>query len=99
MSQVSPDDFKDAVYDILVELGGASESARSSFRTHWPECREWRFMGHLGFGGKIWATRSWAESLSRRPIYVNYYPEDRTDERDQIQIWINERLDNLRIPI
>ena len=45
------------VYDILVNIGGASEYMRDSFVYHHSDytngnCTEWRFMGKLGYGGK-----------------------------------------------
>lgn len=45
------------VYDVLVQFAGASkhEHCRSYFISCWSDdWYEWRFMGDLGFGGKIW---------------------------------------------
>lgn len=75
-----------ASFDILVEHGGAIEPQRDSFIhyvTHGG--REYRFQGHLGFGGKF------------RPstMSVDYYREDETPERDEIQATINRKLEEL----
>jgi hypothetical protein len=46
----------DAAYDVLVNVCGAREEERVGFVWHHakaePPCREWRFCGSLGFGGK-----------------------------------------------
>lgn len=61
-----------AVYDILVEKAGASESDRGDFVYHQTDNfhYEYRFMGELGFGGKFrrqgYAGDRW---------YVDCYPE------------------------
>ena len=77
------------VYDILVEMGGASESMRSSFiQNHLDEqfpCYEWRFMGKLGYGGKY---RS-------RKNAVDCYSEDETPERMKLIEQINEVLQKI----
>lgn len=74
------------VYDILVEHCAASDSLdeRRAFAVQWPDCVEYRFMGELGFGGKVW----W----SRGKCYVTTYPEARTDERDAMVAAANEAL-------
>ena len=50
-----------AVYDLLVKVGGAYEGDRSSFVYHHSKelvgitsSSEWRFQGSLGFGGKFY---------------------------------------------
>jgi len=83
MLTITPSDLgPDDVYDVLVREAGAhdTESARISFRTWWRFIEtpaEYRFMGKLGFGGKLW----WNPSrLSiRAPLYVNCYPKDADD--------------------
>lgn len=80
------EDFANKVYDILIEFGGATESYRSSFihahcKDEYP-CQEWRFQGHLGFGGKYRSERN----------KVDYYAEDQTDERDAIKNTVNTKL-------
>jgi len=56
-------------------------------RASWPF--EWRFQGALGFGGKF-------RHQDGNGFYVNYYPEDRTSERDarceRMQAWLDERF-------
>lgn len=83
-----------AVYDVLVSLGGADEHMRDSFvSSHIVEndflhncCLEWRFCGWLGFGGKYW---------SRRNI-VDCYREDETPERLKLIDSINKELAKIR---
>ena len=66
------------IYDLLVSIGGASESMRESFIYHHCEsksgCGEWRFQGKLGFGGKYYS----------RMNKVDCYTEDRTQEVENI---------------
>ena len=77
------------VYDLLVSIGGASESERNSFIYHHIEakggCSEWRFGGKLGFGGKY---RSGTNS-------VDCYKEDETQDRIKIIENLNLELHNL----
>lgn len=70
-------DKKEQIWFILVEECGASEEPNPGFFVHFPKCREYRFCGSLGFGGKVWASRS----PGFQPIYVTCYPEDETPER------------------
>lgn len=73
------------VYDVLVSIGGATESYRDSFiHHHTPpnSCDEWRFGGKLGFGGKY---RS-------RYNTVDCYSEDETTERKNLIKKLNEAL-------
>lgn len=87
-----------AVYDILVEECGASESQRPEFVHHQVTSRvdEWRFMGALGFGGKFWRNHgrlpggTWGEVW-----YVTCYPEDSTPEREAMIRTANWRLTGL----
>ena len=84
-------EFLGKIYDILVKHAGAYEEERESFvfsinRT--PRIREWRFIGALGMGGKIWFN-------SEEAPFVNCYAEDISNE---IMIMIketNKRLYNL----
>ena len=89
-------DFYEKAYAILVELGGAPPSMREAFVSYFtaPEHSdpfgnplEWRFMGHLGGGGKFWRTH--------RGHDVNCYEESRTPERDQLISTINAKLRDL----
>lgn len=84
----------DAIYDILVEECGAPDghdalSIRSQFFFHFPACGEFRFMGSLGFGGKVWAPSG------RRPPRVSCYREDATPGRLAAIDRANERLEAL----
>jgi hypothetical protein len=49
--------------------------------------REFRFGGKLGFGGKLFS--------NSRNVWVDYYPEDRTPERDAIVERVNARIKEL----
>jgi len=49
---------------------------------HKDRCREWRFSGNLGFGGKY-------RSQTNK---VDYYPEDTSPEREQIIMTTNQLL-------
>lgn len=75
-----------AVFDILVADCGAIEDERSSFVYHITHgCREYRCCHALGFGGKFYP----------QTMSVDYYPEDTTAERDQIQAMVNKKLKEL----
>lgn len=77
------------IYDLLVSIGGASESERFDFIYHHTEseygCSEWRFCGHLGFGGKYWCKYN----------SVSCYREDETSERTKIMNFLNEELSKI----
>ena len=77
------------VYDILVNLGGADENMRGSFIQYHTEGHdhEWRFSGHLGFGGKYRLERN----------KVDCYREDETQERLTLIEEINEKLSKINI--
>lgn len=77
------------VWTILVEECGADPSASAAldFYRHWPECREYRFAGALGFGGKVW------DNAGR--VYVSFYFEDYTPERQAAKEVANIRLAHL----
>lgn len=80
--------FLNKVYDLLVEVGGASIHDKSYFITaHMrnPPCDEYRFQGKLGFGGKY-------RSKTNR---VDCYPEDETKERREIMSLLNGELAKL----
>jgi hypothetical protein len=66
------------IYDILVQYAGAPEIHKQNFIHNQISefVSEWRFCGHLGFGGKF--RRSGDE------IYVDCYPEDEDDRRKEI---------------
>lgn len=82
------------VYRILIEECGAydSESEHSNFTYQMAKNNvvEYRFQGKLGFGGKLW-NNDRADGRCR--IYVNYYKEDETEERNKIEKKTNERLE------
>lgn len=75
-----------SVFDILVRDCGAAEEDRGNFL--WcmnGGCEEYRCCPRLGFGGKF------------RPatMSVDYYPEDKTAERDSIARTVNQKLSRL----
>lgn len=75
----------DGIYDILVDYCGAREDDREAFRINMADgCREYRFMGALGFGGKLYVERS--------GYRVGYYPEDQTPENDMVVQMANDLL-------
>ncbi len=82
----------DAVYDVLVEHCGASESNRTNFTFFIApmEVAEYRFVGALGFGGKF--RRSGREDR----WYVDCCEEDLTDERQRMIDAANKVLAVLR---
>ena len=81
MADPITDEQKNAIYDVLVRALGAlgDDYHRENFMSHWPACKEFRFQGILGFGGKIHWRPSWG-----RPhyAYVSYYPENRQESLD-----------------
>lgn len=74
------------IYDILVAEAGASESERVDFVWHHcvdkDGCREWRFRGKLGFGGKYRST--WNG--------VTYYHETETPEMVAVKTKVDSLL-------
>lgn len=84
---------EDALRIISQECGSRllsdEHEAESFIRafTRDPVCREWRFQGALGFGGKIYY-----DGYSQRRLRVGYYPENQTRERDAMVEKANARL-------
>ncbi len=72
------------IYDLLVTIGGASESDRDDFVYYHTETKtgQWRFCGYLGFGGKYLSNDN----------RVSYYKEDGTPEIIEIANKLNEEL-------
>lgn len=64
------------VNDFMHRVGEALQSG---------EHLEYRFQGHLGFGGKLWLNKGKAP-------YVTCYPEDETAGRKQLIALANEDL-------
>lgn len=89
---VSADTWHNRLWTILVEEAGAHDTItdRYSFAVHFPQCREFRFSGKLGFGGKVWMNANHDSAP-----YVNCYPEDMTPERREIIDRTNARLAEL----
>lgn len=79
----------DEVYDILVDIAGAPEGQREAFTflivSEGRRLEEWRFQGHLGFGGKFW----------QNTMTVNCYREDETPERLNVIYATNYHLTQL----
>lgn len=70
------------VYDVLVDHCGASADSRGMFldSVRFHGLSEYRFMGDLGFGGKVW----FAEHPPRGAghFWVSAYKENLTPERE-----------------
>jgi hypothetical protein len=79
----------DAVWDVLVEMAGAREEERAQFVHHAettkPGDLEYRFMGKLGFGGKVW-------SLYNGGWRIDCYLEDSTPARRKIIEAVNAKI-------
>lgn len=77
-----------SLYDILTTECGAPKRFRENFvwiMTNNPECREYRFQGDLGFGGKLYRE-------TRGRFRVDCYLKDRTEARDEMMRKANERI-------
>lgn len=78
------------VYTVLVDLGSAAEHMRDSFvfahinKEH--PCREWRFSGNLGYGGKYRSSTN----------TVDCYQEDVTPLHTELIQKLNQALANLK---
>lgn len=75
------------VYDILQTKLNASTHEKLSFGSsmYSTVVSEWRFGGVLGFGGKL------INNDDR--LYVDYYQEDYTPERDALVNSVNQTLE------
>jgi len=77
------------LWDILIVYGDASAHDRLQFVTYLKEHQarhpfEFRFCGHFGFGGKL--------RIVEGKFKADYYPEDRTSDRDAWLKVLNEKL-------
>lgn len=73
------------IHATLVRLAYARASDLESFvMAHVEGCREYRFQGVLGFGGKFWNDGG--------PWRVDCYPEDETRERLEAIAGTNQAL-------
>jgi hypothetical protein len=85
--------LRDAIYDVLVRECGAhdSETDRLQWAVFWKNGppNEYRFIGKLGFGGKVWISRS-------EPPHVSCYREDETPERLAMIATANAALTELQ---
>lgn len=89
------------VWAILEEECGAGNTSAgfgaAGFARWWrvrEAAREFRFIGALGYGGKVW----WdpvAALTGRTPLWVNCYREDETPERAAAIARANARLAEL----
>lgn len=77
------------IYNLLITIGKAQENERYDFiHAHCVDkdgCKEWRFQGIFGFGGKYWSDRN----------EVTYYPEDETEYIKLSAYLLNEALSNI----
>ena len=75
------------VYEILIKDCGANQEQRLNFLAYMTNSDlplEWRFIGKLGFGGKLYK--------QGKKMYVSCYPEDLNPERQEIINSVNEKL-------
>ena len=82
-------EWLNAVFDLLVEIGGTHASLRDEFlqllgNAERP-CDEFRFQGVFGFGGKY----------RRKTNSVDFFPEDSTPARVATQARLNKKLAKL----
>jgi hypothetical protein len=83
-----------AILQVLVEECGwrPSDSDREMFTYHYDTADhqplEYRFIGALGFGGKLW--------MQGEHLYVSCYQEDETPERLTMIERANKRLAELK---
>lgn len=95
------------MWRILVEMGGAHPSHEVEFMHYLTKevgmfAHEFRFQGHLGFGGKFHNGTNYRFSDKGEPYwYVSCYLEDETPERKKLieqmdhalaQVWLMERV-------
>lgn len=83
-------DHREAIWKVLVEDCGVKrtdKALREQFDLHYPGCIEFRFVGSLGTGGKVW----W----NGRRATVSCYEEDATPERRAAMRRANDRLHRL----
>ncbi|MFA5152820.1 MAG: hypothetical protein WC554_09695 [Clostridia bacterium] len=82
------------VYDVLEEIGASSVMRDAFIHTQTTEeCREWRFMGALGFGGKFWNEYSYINN--KYEWRVSCYLEDENPKREKIIKETNKKLKEL----
>ena len=82
-------EFYDRVYTILIEYGSSRTMREPFILYHIDESidyHEWRFSGMFGFGGKY----------RKQYNAIDYYSEDRTDDRDKLMNEVNEKLKQLK---
>lgn len=77
------------VWDVIVEKAGARESDREDgvryLTTASDFAHEFRFIGLLGFGGKV-------RFSDEHGAWIDCYREDRDEVKDAILSHVNERL-------
>lgn len=79
------------VYDVLIEHCGALPRERDDCCSAMnSRCREYRFQGSLGMGGKLYNAHG--------KMYVSCYSEDRTPARDAAIAAANAKLAAMAIP-
>lgn len=88
-----------AIYDLLVWCGGASQRARQDFIYHHTNeehpATEWRFQGLFGFGGKFYS----GESTRECPWRVGYHPEDARGDREPLYEGLRRAINMLLVHI
>lgn len=82
-------DIANSIIDILVEHCGVNANRRKTIIDDlmWGNLTEYRFQGNLGFGGKL--------NYNNSKIYVSYYPEDKTPEKELMVEIANNKLSEI----
>lgn len=82
-------DIANSIVDILIEHCGVAANRRNSIveELMWQQLTEYRFQGELGFGGKL--------KHKHNKLYVDYYPEDKTTQREQMVQAANTKLEKI----
>ena len=88
MTEEMTTEQKRAIWDVLEQHCAAPPSMWPQFEYHFPQCREFRFQGSLGFGGKVWKRYG-------AGVFVNCYAEDETPERRAVVEAANQALSEI----
>lgn len=98
MASTCPREFYEACYDLLVAEGHLrfDAHAKAYFVDYFmgpeaavPNPKEYRFQGHLGYGGKFWKTA--------RGHDVTCYLEDRSQKRGEMIKTLNRKIGELEV--
>lgn len=81
--------FPSLIYDLLIEKANAPKSYKEDFINDFisSSCKEFRFQGKFGFGGKFRFKKN----------RIDFYREDETAELVKLQEEINLEIENLAL--